>query len=70
MMKQERDLTTIDTITPRQLRKILFHIDNEDMTVKELRARLFVKPTDCDGVVSQDTPVDVGFSMSYELGLI
>ena len=65
MEKQERDLTTIDTITPRQLRKILFYIDNEDMTVKELRARLFEIP----GII-QDEPVSVGFSMSYELGLI
>jgi hypothetical protein len=65
MEKQERDLTTIDTITPRQLRKILFHIDNEDMTVKELRARLFEIPN-----IIQDEPVSVDFSMSYELGLI
>ena len=63
MTNQERDLTTIDTITPRQLRKILFHLGNEDMTVKELRAQLFDIP-------KQDIPVEVSFSMSYELALI
>ena len=56
------DKNAIETITPRQLRKILFHIDNEDMTVKELRKRLF----DID---NQDAPVNVDFALSANLGL-
>lgn len=37
----------LETITPRQLRTILFYL-NDDMTVKELRAALYDAP-DMDG---------------------
>ncbi len=31
----------METMTVRQLRHVLFYIDNQDMTVRELRALLF-----------------------------
>jgi len=62
MNEKRTDKTTLDEITPRQLRKILFHIDDEKMTVKELRAKLY-------DVREQDELVAVDFSMSYKLGV-
>ena len=56
------DKNQIETITPRQLRKILFYLDDEKMTVKELRKRLFNND-------NQDAPVCVDFALSSNLGL-
>ena len=61
--KKERDLSAIDKITPRQLRKVLFYLDNEDVTIKELRAELF----DND---NQDISVNVNHALSASLGLV
>ena len=62
MTNQQIDRTTIDTITPRQLRKLLFYFDEQDITVRELRERLFEKE-------NQDMPVHVDFALNYNLGL-
>jgi len=56
----DRDMSTIQTITPRQLRKILFYLDNQDATVEQLRKQLF----DND---NQDIPVSVDHALSARL---
>jgi hypothetical protein len=52
----------LETISARELRKILFLITNEEMTVKELRYRLYL-------VEPQDEQVEVGFGMEYKFNL-
>lgn len=46
----------LDTITARQLRRILFFVQDGSKTVEELRHELF-------HVDQQDTPVEIGFGM-------
>lgn len=43
-------------MTTRELREVLFHLDNQDMTVSELRAMLFL-------VNDQDKELAPGFAM-------
>ena len=52
----------VQTISARQLREILFYLDNQEMTVKELRNKLF-------DVEQQDKQVDVNFSMYDKLSI-
>lgn len=52
----------IETITADELRRILFHIDNQEMTVKELRRKLY----DCAG---GDSEVRIGFNMFKVMGV-
>jgi len=52
----------IETITADELRRILFHIDNQEMTVKELRRKLY----DC---ASGDSEVRIGFNMFKVMGV-
>ena len=49
-------------ITPRQLREILFYLQNQEMTVRELRQELFE-------VVEQDEPMEVGHAMFVKMGV-
>ena len=56
---QKREL---ETISARELREILFHITDDSMTAKELRAKLYE-------VREQDEQVIVGFAMEAKLGL-
>jgi hypothetical protein len=56
----------MNTITIRQLRGILFGLDNQDMTVKELRELLFY-------VESQDDamgPMDIQLAVRHETELV
>jgi hypothetical protein len=48
--------------TPRQLREILFYIDDQSMTLREFRKRLF-------RIEDQDTPIRPGFNVWRELGV-
>ena len=52
----------IETITADELRNILFHIDNEEKTVKELRRLLFQSPW-------SGAEVTVGFGMFERMGI-
>lgn len=52
----------IETITADELRQILYHIDNQEMTVKELRRLLF-------GVKNSDREVTINFSMFKVMGV-
>jgi hypothetical protein len=52
----------VQTISARQLREILFYLDNQDMTVRELRKQLF-------SVELQDKQVEVNFSMYDKLSI-
>ena len=49
-------------ITVRELRRILFHIDNQDMTIRALREKLYQ-------VEDQDAILIDSFSMWYKLGV-
>lgn len=55
-------MDTKNTITARQMREMLFNLDNQQMTVEELRKRLFE-------VQEQDKPVNVDFSMWRKMGV-
>lgn len=46
----------LETITARQLRQILYFVQNGNQTVEELRRELFK-------VAEQDKPVAIGFGM-------
>jgi hypothetical protein len=50
------------TTTARQLREILFYINDQNMTVGELRKRLF-------DVQDQDAPITPQFNMWHKLGV-
>ena len=52
----------LDTISARELREILFHINDDKMSVKELRAKLF-------DVQNQDEQVSIDFAMEGKLNL-
>lgn len=48
-------------MTTRELRQALYHLENQNMTVKELREKLFYAPID------QDAELEIGFGMWREL---
>ena len=52
----------LKTISAKELREILFHITDDKMTVKELRAKLFE-------VQNQDERVEINFAMEGKLNL-
>ena len=52
----------LDTISARELREILFNLSDDQMTVRELRAKLFE-------VQEQDKQVSIGFMMEFKLNL-
>jgi hypothetical protein len=52
----------LETISARELRRILFLITDEEMTIRELRYRLYL-------VGQQDEQVEVGFGMEYKFNL-
>ncbi len=55
--------TTIDhTTTVRQLRVALYEIEDQQMTIAELRKKLF-------DAVEQDAPIKVDVMLAYKLGL-
>ncbi len=52
----------LETISARELRQILFYITDQEMTVEQLRAKLFA-------VENQDDQKAIGFSMESALSL-
>lgn len=52
----------LETISARELRQILFYITDQEMTVEQLRAKLF-------DVENQDDQKAIGFSMESALSL-
>jgi hydroxypyruvate isomerase len=57
--KQAKEL---ETITARQLRSILFNVENQDMTVSELRAMLY-------NVTEQDKEYNIDMAMFHRMAL-
>ena len=53
---------SIETISARQLRSLLFHLDNQDMTIRELRMKLF-------RIEDQDKQVPATFGFDRNLGI-
>ena len=60
-MNPTKRTTELETISARELRQILFHLE-DGMTVKELRAKLF----DC---IEQDEQHVIGFSLATALNV-
>ena len=58
----QAERNALETISARELREILFHISDDKMTVKELRAKLF-------DVQDQDKQIAIDFSMDSKLNL-
>ncbi len=52
----------LETISARELRQILFYITDQEMTVEQLRTKLFA-------VENQDDQKAIGFSMESALSL-
>ncbi len=52
----------LETISARELRQILFYITDQEMTIEQLRAKLFA-------VENQDDQKAIGFSMESALSL-
>ena len=63
-MNEQTTLRTgnLETISARELRQILFYITDQEMTVEQLRAKLF-------DVENQDDQKAIGFSMESALSL-
>jgi len=51
-----------DTITPRELRRILYQLDDQSMTVEQLRKALF-------DVDNQDEPLSIDIQMFRKWGI-
>jgi len=52
--------STLETITPRQLREILYYAADQDMTVKELREILF-------NIDEQDEEYTINFALFHKI---
>jgi len=52
--------STLETITPRQLREILYYAADQNMTVKELREILF-------NIGEQDEEYTINFALFHKL---
>jgi len=50
----------LETITPRQLRELLFHLDKNEMTIKTLRSMLF-------DIENQDEEFQINHGLFYKL---
>lgn len=50
------------TISAAELREVLFYLENQEMTVRELRAKLFETQ-------EQDKQVEVNFALFAKLGV-
>lgn len=61
-MKTSNERFTPDTISAADLRAILFYIDNQQLTVKELRDTLFQ-------VQDQDKELPIDFALWAKLGV-
>lgn len=52
--------STLETITPRQLREILYYVADQNMTVKKLREILF-------NIGEQDEEYTIDFALFHKL---